>query len=220
MLINSAEQVVRSSCTTLPLLGEKGHDIRSCTAELGAAMVNELQFDATVFGINVQRVAIVEARYAHEISAQMLMKQQAVAMVDARKSAWRRLRERGGGRALCVLRALPLPSPRSATRPFYSAPPTTLTPLATRPPLRTTARCSHRGRRARNRAGRAAGVPHAVHRGQGAPDQQHARHAHEPPEPLGGHPPVYVIDLMSRSQRRPRASRAHSQQGLRRDAAP
>ena len=111
MLINSAEQVVRSSCTTLPLLGEKGHDIRSCTAELGAAMVNELQFDATVFGINVQRVAIVEARYAHEISAQMLMKQQAVAMVDARKSAWRRLRERGGGactvRAACTPAALP-----------------------------------------------------------------------------------------------------------------
>lgn len=31
VLLNQTEQVVRNACTTLPLLGEKGHDIRSQT---------------------------------------------------------------------------------------------------------------------------------------------------------------------------------------------
>jgi len=134
VLINSAEQVVRSSCTTLPLLGEKGHDIRSCTAELGAAMVNELQHDATVYGISVQRISIVEARYAQEISAQMLMKQQASAMVEARKSECavpRGSRALAGARAAarqavvvvavpCTRRSWPRPT-RPAARPSAAA---------------------------------------------------------------------------------------------------
>lgn len=85
VLFNMAEQVVRMACTRLPLLGEHGHDIRSQTADIGKAMVSELQTDATVFGVTVQRMVIVEARYAPEIAAQMLMKQQAVAMIAARE---------------------------------------------------------------------------------------------------------------------------------------
>lgn len=85
VLFNQAEQVVREACSHLPLLAEKGHDIRSLTHEMGAQMAVELQQDASVFGVVVQRLCIVEARYAPEIASQMLMKQQAQAMVSARK---------------------------------------------------------------------------------------------------------------------------------------
>ena len=85
VLFNSAEQVVREACSRLPLLGERGHDIRSQTNEIGASMLADLQPDASVFGVIVQRLVIVEARYAPEIASQMLMKQQASAMVGARK---------------------------------------------------------------------------------------------------------------------------------------
>ena len=77
--------MVREACSRLPLLGEHGHDIRSQTHEIGSAMVRELQQDASAFGVRVQRLCIVEARYAPEIASQMLMKQQAVAIVAARK---------------------------------------------------------------------------------------------------------------------------------------
>lgn len=85
VLFNQAEQVVREACSRLPLLGEHGHDIRSQTHEIGASMVKELQQDANSFGVQVQRLCIVEARYAPEIASQMLMKQQAMATVAARK---------------------------------------------------------------------------------------------------------------------------------------
>jgi regulator of protease activity HflC (stomatin/prohibitin superfamily) len=85
VLYYQAEQVVRETCARLPLLGEHGADIRSQTHELAAAMVAELQPDASVMGVTVQRLCIVEARYAREIAAQMLMKQQAVATVAARR---------------------------------------------------------------------------------------------------------------------------------------
>eukprot|EP00906_Rhabdomonas_costata_P037922 RCo053514 len=85
VLFNMTEQVVRQECTRLPLLGEPGHDIRSQIKELGERMVVELQADASVFGVQVQRVTVVEARYAPEIAAQMLLKQQAGAMVAARE---------------------------------------------------------------------------------------------------------------------------------------
>lgn len=85
VLINMAEQVVRVACSKLPLLGEPGHDIRSQTTELGEAMVAELQPDASVFGVTVQRLVIVEAGYSPEIAPQMLMKQQAGALVAARE---------------------------------------------------------------------------------------------------------------------------------------
>ena len=85
VLFNMTEQVVRTAVTALPLLGEHGHDIRSQIKELGDRMVLELQPDASVFGVTVQRVAIVEARYAPEIASQLLMKQQASALVAARE---------------------------------------------------------------------------------------------------------------------------------------
>ena len=49
-------------------------------------MVAELQEDASVIGVHVQRMCIVEARYAPEIASSMLMQQQANAMVSARKA--------------------------------------------------------------------------------------------------------------------------------------
>lgn len=85
VLFNMAEQVVREACSRLPLVGEPGHDIRSQTHELGDAMVRELSADAVVFGIHVLRLVIVESRYAPEIAASMLAKQQAAAMVQARE---------------------------------------------------------------------------------------------------------------------------------------
>jgi len=85
VLFNQAEQVVREACTRFPLLGEKGADIRSLTHELGAQMLTELQPDASVFGVQVQRLVIVEARYSPNIASQMLMKQQAMALIGARK---------------------------------------------------------------------------------------------------------------------------------------
>ena len=67
------------------MLGEKGADIRSLTHELGAGMLADLQPDASVFGVQVQRLVIVEARYDPKIASQMLMKQQAIALINARK---------------------------------------------------------------------------------------------------------------------------------------
>jgi hypothetical protein len=142
VLINQCEQVVRSACTTLPLLGEKGHDIRSQTLEMAAAMVAELQHDASVLGVSVQRVCIVEARYAQEIAAQMLMKQQATAMVDARKGACGRTRAGGGWwgverytrlarNAPACVRACPQRRPFSRRVCVYMPP---LTPHPTLPP--------------------------------------------------------------------------------------
>jgi regulator of protease activity HflC (stomatin/prohibitin superfamily) len=71
VLYYQAEQVVRETCAKLPLLGEDGHDIRSQTHELAATMVGELQADAAVMGVTVQRLTVVEARYAREIAAQV-----------------------------------------------------------------------------------------------------------------------------------------------------
>ena len=85
VLYNMAEQVVREACSHLPLVGERGRDIRSQTHELGAAMVADLQPDASVLGVSVLRLVIVEARYAPEIAGSMLAKQSAAAMVSARK---------------------------------------------------------------------------------------------------------------------------------------
>ena len=80
-----AEQGVRVACSNLPLIGERGADIRSNLVQLSDQMVAGLQPDASVFGISVQRLAIVEARYSPEIAASMLMKQSAGAIVAARK---------------------------------------------------------------------------------------------------------------------------------------
>jgi hypothetical protein len=85
VLFNQAEQVVREACLKHPLLGEKGHDLRSLTNELGAHMMASLQPDASVMGVTVQRLVIVEARYDPSIASQMLMKQQAQAVIGARK---------------------------------------------------------------------------------------------------------------------------------------
>jgi SPFH domain / Band 7 family len=85
VLFNMAEQVVREACTHLPLVGERGHDIRSQTNELASAMAVDLQPDASVLGITVLRLCIVEARYSSEIAPAMLAKQSAAAMVAARK---------------------------------------------------------------------------------------------------------------------------------------
>jgi len=85
VLFNAVEQVVREGCSSLPLLGEHGHDIRSSSTELGAGLARALQVEAAAFGVTIQRVAIVEARYAPEIAAAMLMRQQAAAQVAARK---------------------------------------------------------------------------------------------------------------------------------------
>lgn len=85
VLINMAEQIVREACTRLPLIGEKGADIRSQMHELAAHMESEVAPDARVLGVNVSRLCILEARYAPEIASQMLMKQQAAATVSARR---------------------------------------------------------------------------------------------------------------------------------------
>lgn len=85
VLINMAEQTVREACTRLPLIGEKGADIRSQMHELAAHMESEVAPDAAVLGVVVTRLCILEARYAPEIAAQMLMKQQAQATVAARR---------------------------------------------------------------------------------------------------------------------------------------
>ena len=71
--------------SSLPLVGERGHDIRSQTHELAAAMAADLQPDASVLGVTVLRLCIVEARYSPEIAQAMLAKQSAAAMVAARK---------------------------------------------------------------------------------------------------------------------------------------
>ena len=85
VLFNMAEQVVRVECSHLPLIGEKGADIRSNLVELSNQMAATLQPDASVLGVSIQRLVIVEARYSPEIAASMLMKQSAGAMVAARR---------------------------------------------------------------------------------------------------------------------------------------
>jgi membrane protease subunit (stomatin/prohibitin family) len=85
VLFNMAEQVIRQTCTLLPLVGDHGADLRTSSQELSERMVANLQADASVFGVKVQRLVISEARYAPEIAGPMLMKQQAVAMVAARE---------------------------------------------------------------------------------------------------------------------------------------
>ena len=61
VLFNMSEQVIRQACAALPLVGEHGHDIRSQIHELGDRMVTELQADASVFGVKVQRLVVLEA---------------------------------------------------------------------------------------------------------------------------------------------------------------
>ena len=83
VLFNMAEQVVRETVAGLPLQGHpEGRDLRSQGHAVSNAMVAELQIDATVMGVTVQRLVITEARYAPEIMAQMLMKQQAQALSE------------------------------------------------------------------------------------------------------------------------------------------
>ncbi len=63
-----SENVIRQACSALPLVGEPGKDIRTQTQELGARMVAELQLDASVFGVKVQRLVVVEARVRRTVS--------------------------------------------------------------------------------------------------------------------------------------------------------
>ncbi len=86
VLFNMAEQVVRETCAGMPLQGHpEGRDLRSQGHAVSNLMVAELQIDASVMGVTVQRLVITEARYAPEIMQQMLMKQQAQALIGARK---------------------------------------------------------------------------------------------------------------------------------------
>ena len=85
MLFNAAETVVREQASQVPLQHPSGNDLRSQGHEISNRMVAELQVDASVMGVSVQRLVIVEARYAPEIVQQMLMRQQAGALVEARE---------------------------------------------------------------------------------------------------------------------------------------
>ena len=138
--------------------------------------VRELQQDANSFGVVVQRLCIVEARYAPEIASQMLMKQQAMATVAARKEivagALNVVRDTLQVRVL----QLPIQYP---SRPCCTAIVLVRSPNSSKPFTVSSSRlCFFMLDPSNNQL--IAGVRRPERRGQGEADHQHDDHADQP----------------------------------------
>lgn len=83
---NLVESEVRDTCRKYPFSsGGGGVDLRNCNQAVHETMLNNLQSKAAELGLKVDNIMLSQINYAPEVAQQMLVKQQAQAMLEARK---------------------------------------------------------------------------------------------------------------------------------------
>lgn len=85
VLFNLVESAVRNGCREHPLNSDAEPDIRRHSGSIEGSIASGLAASMEPFGVTVDSVRLVEANYASEVAQQMLMKQQAQAVIAARK---------------------------------------------------------------------------------------------------------------------------------------
>ena len=78
--------VLKQLCSRYPYEAKEGESLKSEAAEIGGEMVRLLQSKVDVAGAQVQSFELSDLTYAPEIAGAMLVRQQAQALVDARKT--------------------------------------------------------------------------------------------------------------------------------------
>lgn len=86
VFLNMAEGVIREGCSAHALISDDPEttDIRRGGKAIAKDMETKLQGLVDTYGIGIKDMSIVEANYAPVIAQQMLMKQQAEAVIAAR----------------------------------------------------------------------------------------------------------------------------------------
>ena len=82
---SNVEVGLRETLKLYPFISPDGDDILKNKIDFRNHLIDSIYLKLEPFGINVDNVTISEAKYAPEISSQMLAKQQARAYVEARK---------------------------------------------------------------------------------------------------------------------------------------
>eukprot|EP01090_Pellita_catalonica_P006466 TRINITY_DN16691_c0_g1_i1.p1 TRINITY_DN16691_c0_g1~~TRINITY_DN16691_c0_g1_i1.p1 ORF type:complete len:344 (+),score=50.47 TRINITY_DN16691_c0_g1_i1:49-1032(+) len=77
--------VLKKSCSMYPYEARNGKSLQSESGEVSALMVRLLQRKADLAGANIISFELADLQYAPEIASGMLVRQQAQALVDARK---------------------------------------------------------------------------------------------------------------------------------------
>lgn len=80
-----AMAVLKQVASNYPYESESGHSLKAEAEEVGKEMVELLQKKVRVAGVEVQSYELADLAYAPEIAQAMLVRQQAQALVDARK---------------------------------------------------------------------------------------------------------------------------------------
>ena len=80
-----AMAVLKQVASKYPYESETGHSLKAEAEEVGHEMVKLLQEKVRVAGVEVQSYELADLAYAPEIAQAMLVRQQAQALVDARK---------------------------------------------------------------------------------------------------------------------------------------
>lgn len=78
--------VMKQLCSRYPYEAKEGESLKSEAAEIGRAMVALLQKKVSAAGAEVESFELSDLTYAPEIASAMLVRQQAQALVDARKT--------------------------------------------------------------------------------------------------------------------------------------
>jgi regulator of protease activity HflC (stomatin/prohibitin superfamily) len=78
--------VLKQLCSRYPYESKEGESLKSEADEIGGEMVRLLQAKVDVAGAEVQSFELSDLTYAPEIAGAMLVRQQAQALVDARKT--------------------------------------------------------------------------------------------------------------------------------------
>jgi regulator of protease activity HflC (stomatin/prohibitin superfamily) len=78
--------VLKQLCSRYPYESKEGESLKSEAAEIGGEMVRLLQEKVEAAGAEVQAFELSDLTYAPEIASAMLVRQQAQALVDARKT--------------------------------------------------------------------------------------------------------------------------------------
>jgi regulator of protease activity HflC (stomatin/prohibitin superfamily) len=84
-IFNQSESVVRTITAKYPYDSEKEHSLRGNSEEITRELIRELHEKLSIAGIEIEEVKLSHLAYAQEIAAAMLKRQQAIAILAARK---------------------------------------------------------------------------------------------------------------------------------------
>jgi regulator of protease activity HflC (stomatin/prohibitin superfamily) len=84
-IFNQSESVVRTIAAKYPYDSEKEHSLRGNSEEITLELIRELREKLSIAGIEIEEVKLSHLAYAQEIASAMLKRQQAVAILAARK---------------------------------------------------------------------------------------------------------------------------------------